>query len=144
MSLKKFLTSRLATVRPDTSLAEVKRIFEAALFHHLLVVENRALVGIVSDRDLFKALSPNLGTASEARKDTATLNKKVHQIMSRQLWTLEPEQSVYDAIELFLQQKISCIPIVNQQKQPVGIISWRDILRLLAQGKHRRQQGAAE
>lgn len=141
MSLKKFLTSRLATVSPDTSLAEVKRIFEVAAFHHLLVVENKVLVGIVSDRDLFKALSPNLGTASETRRDTATLNKKVHQIMSRQLWNLRPEQSVYDAIELFLQQKISCIPIVNEHNQPVGIISWRDILRLLAEGKNRREQG---
>ncbi|WP_088330501.1 CBS domain-containing protein [Lacimicrobium sp. SS2-24] len=140
MSLKKFLNPRLAAVEQDTSLAEVQRIFQAAPFHHLLVVEHKVLVGIISDRDLFKALSPNLGTAAETRKDTATLNKKAHQIMSRPVRSLHQKNDIYDAIDLFLKHKISCVPIVDEYNHPIGMISWRDILALLAAGKRKKEQ----
>jgi hypothetical protein len=40
-----------------------------------------ALCGVISDRDLLRALSPYVGTASENARDTATLRKRVHQIM---------------------------------------------------------------
>ncbi|GAB3011931.1 CBS domain-containing protein [Bowmanella dokdonensis] len=138
----KIMTKRVVSVAPDTGLAEVKRLFDAARFHHLLVVENKQLVGILSDRDLFRALSPNLGTAAETRRDTATLNKKVHQIMSRQLWVLYPQNDIYDAINLFHSQKISCIPVVDENRTPMGIISWRDIIKLLAVGKAIRNKQA--
>ncbi len=142
MSLEKVMTRRLVTVEPDASLAEVQRIFDAKLFHHLLVVENHQLVGIVSDRDLFKALSPNLGTAAETRRDTATLNKKVYQIMARHLWVLTLDNDIYDAINLINQQKISCLPVIDENRHPIGILSWRDILRLLSEGKVKRQSRA--
>lgn len=140
MSLEKVMTKRVVTIGADASLAEVQRIFAAKLFHHLLVVENDQLVGMVSDRDLLKALSPNLGTASETRRDTATLNKKVHQIMTRQLWVLTQDDDIFDAISLMNQQKISCLPVIDQHRKPIGILSWRDILRLLSEGKAKRDR----
>ncbi|MEC4674950.1 MAG: hypothetical protein VST68_12245 [Nitrospirota bacterium] len=43
------------------------------------------LVGVISDRDLFKAVSPFLGTFSETEPDLSTLQKRVHQVMTRKL-----------------------------------------------------------
>ena len=41
---------------------------------------------------------------------------------------------VRPAIALFLAHGISCIPIVDADMRPVGILSWRDILRTLPVG----------
>ena len=112
-------------------LGVAKEIFGNVRFHHLLVVENNKLFGVLSDRDLLKALSPNLETAAENREDRATLNKRVHQVMSRKPITLNEKASVYDAIHLFNTEIITCIPIVNDDNRPVGIISWRDIIKML-------------
>lgn len=128
MALEKIMSSPVVSVGMDDRLAQVKEIFDHTNFHHLLVVEKKQLQGVLSDRDLLKAISPNVGTISETQKDLATLNKKVHQIMTRQPITLGPQDTVYQAIHIFNQHKISCIPIVSGQ-QPVGIVSWRDILR---------------
>jgi CBS-domain-containing membrane protein len=68
---------------------------------------------VVSDRDLFKALSPNIGTNIETYKDTATLNKRVHQIMSRKPKILREDATVDAAIDLFNEHAISCIPILS-------------------------------
>jgi acetoin utilization protein AcuB len=131
MKTKQIMTTKIVTVEFDDFLHAVKSIFDHMKFHHLLVVEEQKLYGVISDRDLFKALSPNIGTLGETSKDLATLNKRVHQIMSRHPITLSPEASLYEAIEVFNTHRISCIPIVDEQQKPLGIISWRDIFRVL-------------
>ncbi|WP_206483278.1 CBS domain-containing protein [Thalassotalea sp. G2M2-11] len=131
MGIEKLMSKAIVTVQMDDTLKHIKKLFDHTGFHHLLVVESNELVGVISDRDLLKSLSPNLGTASETAKDLAVLNKRVHQIMSRKLVTLTSEASVYDAIDVFNQYKISCIPIVDQSKKAVGILSWRDIMLAL-------------
>lgn len=133
MRVKDIMTSKVVAVGLDDTLATVKDIFDNMKFHHLVVVEEGRLFGIVSDRDLLKALSPNLGTITETLKDTATLNKRVHQIMSRKPIKLHAEADIYAAVDLFNRERISCIPIVDDQDRPVGILSWRDIMKRLAQ-----------
>lgn len=125
------MSQPVVTVALDDTLRVVKQIFENAKFHHLLVVEKGKLYGVISDRDLLKSISPFIGTVQETAHDKFTLNKKVHQIMSRRPITLTPLADVYEAISLFNQYNISCIPIVNEQGAPVGIVSWRDILQTI-------------
>jgi acetoin utilization protein AcuB len=134
MSMQQIMTKKIVTVELDDSLRMVKEIFDNLKFHHLLVVETKKLVGVVSDRDLLKALSPNLGTISATLRDEATLNKRVHQIMSHKLVTLSPDATISDAVNLFSTHKISCIPIVDNEFRPLGIVSWRDLLKAMATG----------
>ena len=138
MNVEKMMNKSIVTIEMDDSLKVVKEIFDNVCFHHLLVVESGKLLGVISDRDLLKALSPNIGTVAQTAKDSATLNKRVHQIVSRNPVTLAPNAGLYDAIEVFNNYNISCIPIVDNKHKAVGIISWRDILKALAsnRGKH--------
>jgi len=131
MKIKDIMQKRVVTVDMDCSLWEVKMIFDNTRFHHLLVIEKDRLVGVISDRDYLKAASPNLGTAAETTKDTATLNKRAHQIMSRKLHTLDEDATVLDAILLFNQKPVSCIPVVDDERHIKGILSWRDIMKVM-------------
>ena len=130
-SVKEIMSARVVTVMLDDKLSLVKEIFEHSKFHHLLAIEDGKLFGVVSDRDLFKALSPNIGTLTETHKDTATLNKRVHQIMTRKPVALLENATIGDAIDLFNVHGVSCIPVVDSTGRPVGIVSWRDVLRTL-------------
>lgn len=133
VKLRDLMSTKVVSVELDDRLAVVKDIFDHMKFHHLLVVENKKLIGVVSDRDLLKAISPKLGTAAESEKDVATLNKRVHQIMTRSPLTLPPDASLGDAVNLFNTHRVSCIPIIDDDRTPVGILSWRDILRTLGE-----------
>jgi len=138
MNVEKIMSKRVVTVEMDDSLKVVKGIFDNVRFHHLLVVELGKLFGVLSDRDLLKALSPNIGTIIETAMDALTLDKRVHQIMTRKPVTLTPSAGIYDAIEIFNNHNVSCIPVVDDENKPVGIISWRDILKAikLKRSKH--------
>jgi len=131
MTIEQIMSKTVVTVEMDDSLRMVKEIFDNTHFHHLLVVESGKLFGVISDRDLLKALSPNIGTTAETTRDAASLNKRVHQVMTRKPVTLEQNAGIFDAIELFTNHNISCIPVVDDGCKPIGIISWRDILKAL-------------
>jgi acetoin utilization protein AcuB len=135
MAMCNIMTARVVTVEMDDRLEVVKEIFDTMSFHHLLVVdEHKKLSGVVSDRDLLRALSPYVGSAAETARDLATLNKRVHQIMSRRPITLQPHSLLAEAVNLLLAHRISCIPIVDDENKPVGIVSWRDVLKSMSVG----------
>jgi len=129
--VENIMSKTVVTVDMDDPISLVKEIFENTCFHHLLVVESGILQGIISDRDLLKALSPNLGTVAETRRDKETLNKRAHQIMTRKPITLKPSATMSSAIKLFNSHTISCIPIINSKHEVEGIVSWRDIFKVL-------------
>ena len=126
------MSSPVETVNMDDPLSVVKSVFERTHFHHLLVVEEKKLLGIISDRDLLKTISPTLGTVAELPKDTAILNKRAHQIMTRSPIFLHDEDMISQAIDVFLNNNVSCIPIVNRDENVIGIVSWRDILKAIS------------
>lgn len=136
MRLGEIMTKRVVTVEFDDLLATVKEVFDSLRFHHLLVIgSDKKLCGVISDRDLLRAISPHVGTPSETTRDSATLKKRAHQIMTRSPVTLRPDATLADAIQLLLEHRVSCVPIVDEEFRAVGIVSWRDILRSLAESK---------
>ncbi len=125
------MSTPVVSVEMDDKLSLVYSLFEKTKFHHLVVVDHKELVGIISDRDLFKALSPTVGTAAETSADLAILNKKAHQIMSRNPIHLKQQDGINKAVTAFREHKVSCLPVVNERMIPVGILSWRDIIKAL-------------
>ncbi|MEK6736730.1 MAG: CBS domain-containing protein [Pseudomonadota bacterium] len=135
MLVSELMSTKLITVELDDKLSVVKEIFENMKIHHLLVIESKKVFGVVSDRDLYKALSPNIGSRVETFKDTATLNKRVHQIVSRNPIVLTPNATIGEAIGVFNTHTMSCIPIVDHEMKPLGIITIRNILKALGEKK---------
>lgn len=135
MKINQLMSKNIVIVAMDDPLSHVKKIFDQTKFHHLLVVERDRLCGVISDRDLLKSISPNIDSVVATTKDLASLNKKAHQIMTRQLICLNEDSTAKEAIDIFNQNKISCIPIINNDNKPVGILSWRDIMQALGKSK---------
>ncbi len=129
MTVGEIMTGTVLTVAMDDTVSEARRLFDAHRFHHLLVIDRERLVGVVSDRDILRAVSPFVGKYMEREADTATLRKRVHLIMSRALVTITAERSVEDAARSMLTHGVSCLPVVDGALRPIGIVTWRDILR---------------
>jgi acetoin utilization protein AcuB len=126
------MTTEIITIGMDDKLKIVQELFERFHFHHLLVVhKDWTLAGVVSDRDLLKALSPFTGTLSERSQDVATLDRRVHQIMSRSPIVASRDRAVDEAAVMMLSNNISCLPIVRPDDTVEGIVTLKDILKWL-------------
>lgn len=133
MLVKEYMTTKLVTVEMDDTLETVRNIFQNTGFHHLLVVESGSVVGLLSDRDLLRHLSPYVGTSSETTRDAATLHKHVHQIMTRKPVTLTPESELAEVLGKFKQKEVTCLPVVDtKSNRVVGLVTWRDMLKLMS------------
>ncbi|MBW2222321.1 MAG: CBS domain-containing protein [Deltaproteobacteria bacterium] len=133
MRVASIMTKNVLKVRMDDSIGTMREILENIEFHHLLVVEDRKPVGILSDRDILRVISPFLDTSSEHERDLSILNKKVHQIMTRKLITVNKDTSIETASSLLLENKISCLPVISPKGEIDGIVTWKDILRFYHQ-----------
>ena len=122
------MTREVVTVAPDTALSDVRAQLHSGGFRHLLVVDEGALVGVISDRDVLRALSPFLDTYSEEHRDVKTLGQPASEIMRAEPLTVGPDTAIEDAARLLLDNNISALPVVEGAAL-VGIVTTKDLLQ---------------
>lgn len=129
MLVENIMTTGITHVGPDDTVESLRDLLATAKYHHVPVVSEMKLVGILSDRDLAKMLSPFLGTEEQSQKDLALLTKSVSDIMTTDLITVDRTTTVDFASILLLENSISCLPVVDVDNKLVGLLTWKDILR---------------
>ncbi|RIK66664.1 MAG: CBS domain-containing protein [Planctomycetota bacterium] len=129
MIVDHIMSRNIVTIGMDDSLEYAQALFDEHGFHHLLVVQRGRLVGIISDRDLLRNLSPFINNLAERTQDAATLKRRIHQVMTRSLVTVTRETPIADAAWELLESGVSCLPVIDDRSVPIGIVSWRDLLR---------------
>jgi acetoin utilization protein AcuB len=136
MPVSKIMTTQLLTVSPDDPMALVKEIFDNNRIHHIPVVRLRRIVGIISKSD-FQSFYNCLSKHFEDRfiNDTLMRLHKTEEIMTRKLAKVSPEDHINVAIEVFKENILHALPVVNEQNELVGIITTHDIIKLLARDK---------
>jgi acetoin utilization protein AcuB len=142
MIVNEIMTTRVFTIEMDDTLEQIQKIFGKHKFHHLLIVEDGDLIGIISDRDVLKEISPHVNTLSEDSRARQSLKKKAHQIMSRKPITVGTDALVEDAASIMLKKNISCLPVVSPSANIAGILSWKDILKFYLERENELQEVA--
>lgn len=143
MSVATIMSTNVITIDVDDDLGKAKQVFDQHNIHHIIVKDGGRIAGILTDRDLYKHLSPNIGTKKETPKDTSLLQKKIHLVMSRNPVTIHENVSLNKAVLIFFDNHISCLPIVDENNIPKGIITWRDIIKVLALKYRKKLQSKA-
>lgn len=129
MHIGDIMIEHVVTVGMDDSVRDVRDLFERYGFHHLVVIDAGKVVGIISDRDLLRHLSPFVGKPTERSQDSASLARKAHQIMTRQVVSIGPDASVEEGALLLLNRKISCLPVLDPHGVCLGIVTGHDVMQ---------------
>lgn len=112
------INEHLFTVTPDTSIQNCAAYMSEKRISSVLVLENKQLLGIVTDRDI----------RSRAVAQGLDLSAHVSVIMTEQPCTIEQELTLFDATLSMTQQGIHHLPVMNNQEL-IGIISASDLMR---------------
>lgn len=127
MKVKDIMVKEVATLGVDDELSLANDIMRLGRIRHLPVVSGESLVGIISERDLFRSsLAQALGYGNkDSREIMKTL--RIKDVMVKQVVTVSPEMDLKDAVALMVERKIGCLPVVQDSKL-VGLITETDIL----------------
>lgn len=143
MRVEDLMTSHVFTVDPHDLIDRVFFLIHYEKVRHIPVIEKGKVIGMVSDRDMYKALGPKSNSnAIESNKSGTELyviTKKVQNIMRRGIISITPDALVSDAAELMANNKIGALPVIKNDKL-VGILSSTDILKVFSKLEHAKEQ----
>lgn len=133
--ISEIMTKRLETLEAESTLADASVRMKEKNIRHLLIVDRAsgALLGMVSDRDVKKILSPFLGSARATAQDNATASIAVGKIMvpKEKIVSAKGDDEIKAVVEKMLVKKYGSIPIVDDKGRAIGIVTRGDLLKLL-------------
>ena len=143
------MTGQVVWLEEQDNLAKAMDVMQAGKFRHVPIVDKEGrLMGIISDRDILRYLpirsrqgriqgARSAGTRAEvfrsnlfdvAPEDTS-LGLPLRKIMSQEIVHVLPTCSFYDAVKMLHDMKISCLPVVDDEKKLRGIVTATDVMR---------------
>ncbi len=132
MKVKDLMTSDLHTVKQDTLLKEVKKIFDSERIHHIPVVnDNNEFVGIISSTDVMLLLDwgTKLELPSSMRKNNFLLTSNLAKdIMETNVIRVTPEDTIQRCVQIFRENYFRALPVVDDNDHLVGIITTYDLM----------------
>ena len=119
--IDRIMTSDPATVGPLDSIVNARRLLDNNFIHHLPVVEDGRLVGIISSSDLLKLhlLDNHLSIYERVTVD---------QIMETNVVVIEKGSTLRDAAEKLCMGHFHSLPVVDRRRHLIGIITASDLI----------------
>ena len=141
MLVRKKMKKDLITITKDERMITARKIMKEKNIRHLPVVDGKKLIGLVTNMDIRKAeASP--ATSLEIRELHYLLDKlTVGEIMTRNVITISPDISVEEATTLIHDNKIGCLPVVEDGNL-VGMITENDVMAILIEVMGMKEKGS--
>ncbi len=124
------MTPDILTLNPQQRFADAVALMANQFIRHILVVDSDGkLCGVISDRDVLRALArtPNWNS------------KFVSEIMTDDSITVASDAPISSAVRLMLEKHINCLPVMDEDHRVCGILTSTDLLKA-----YEKIQGALE
>jgi len=115
------MTRTPETLHASHSVRAAIRIFTTKPFEHLPVVSGQRLIGVLSSRDVHAFVAKRPGA----------LDIELAAMMTQNPIVVFPDTPLLDAARLLIERQIHCLPVVEQTRVLVGIVTPTDVLRML-------------
>ncbi len=141
MLVRKKMKKDLFSITKDERMTVAKKIMKEKNIRHLPVVDGKKLIGLVTNMDIRKAeASP--ATSLEIRELHYLLDKlTVGEIMTRNVIAISPDISIEEATTLLHDNKIGCLPVVEDGVL-VGMITENDVMEILIEVMGMKEKGS--
>jgi len=114
------MIAKVATLSTHHGFDDAVRLMKDRHFRHCIVVDMQGkLCGVISDRDILRAMARNGHSRS----------KSLDQIMTRNPVTVKRHTSILDAVSKIISKKINCLPVVEDDGTVCGIVTSTDLLK---------------
>jgi CBS domain-containing protein len=129
MPVSKFMTSPLVTVAPDAPLSSALTLMKMHGLHHLLVIDQGHMAGILSSADLLKLALLQLPEESAATSESPGI--RVRDVMQARVAVVRENASLREVASALSLGGFHALPVLAIDGTPVGIVTSSDLVALL-------------
>lgn len=123
------MTKQVVTLCINDRLIKAETLFKKHKIHHIPVVENKHIVGMLSWNDLLRVSFADAVDTEGQLLDNEVYNLfDVEKIMTSRVTNISPETSIKKAAKLFVKEKFHALPVVEEDDL-VGILTTTDIIK---------------
>jgi acetoin utilization protein AcuB len=126
---------------PDDTFPQAMNVIRKRKIRHLPVVERGRLVGIVVEKDLLSNQPSPATTLSLYEIYSLLETLRVRQLMSKPVITVEGDCPLEEAARIMVENKISCLPVMEGEKL-IGIITETDVFKVLVEVLGGKESGS--
>ncbi|HVY31945.1 MAG TPA: CBS domain-containing protein [Polyangiaceae bacterium] len=130
MNISEIMSTAPFAVASTASVRHAINIMNEGDIRHVPVIEDGALVGILSDRDMRSLLPTFLERFDAPQLAERILSQPVSSVMSTDVLAVCPEDDVGEAIDLLIENRVGALPVIELgSRKLLGIVSYVDALR---------------
>ena len=122
------MKTQLVTLNADAKLGFANDIMYLGRIRHLPVMKGEDIVGILSQRDLYRASLTSILTNWRENKEFLD-SVKVSEVMTKNVITVSPDTTVEEAAKIMIDKKVGCLPVVKDRNKLIGLITETDVLQ---------------
>lgn len=134
LAVRDIMTHRVHRVAPDASVREIVDLMVRRRVHAIPVVGDKGeVLGIVTDRDIMRALLPKIpraGEEPEAEEMAPPVEAKVRDIMTRSVLCISEDMGLQEVANMMINKDVEQLPVVNEGAL-TGVLTRGDIIRKL-------------
>ena len=120
MRIKDIMQTNLFVLHEDDKLKDVTDVMKLEKIRHIPIVnKNHILIGLVTYKDLLRALALKPG------------NIQIKEIMKKEVKAVEPDTPLKGAIDVMIVNKFGCLPVVDAHRKLIGLVTEFDLLKTL-------------
>ena len=130
--IREIMSRDLITSDPNETLIKVQKKMADNMIHHIPVVENKKVTGMVSLNDINRLAHPFTqfnNPEAEASNQQLFSTMLAKEIMTNPVVKVREDDTVSTAVDIFLENIFHALPVVNNNDEIVGMLSTLDILR---------------
>jgi len=120
------------TASPGDRVSHARRIMLDNDIGRLPIVENNEVVGIITEKDVARAMMNFRALVPDNQQDERIRNLIVGDIMTRNVISVRTNTPIMEVISTLLKENIGGVPVLNLKDELVGVVSRRGIIKHLA------------
>lgn len=130
MKVKDVMRTSVVTLQEGDNMSVADDVMSMGRIRHLPVVDSqRHLVGLVTQRDLYKSAISSVLGFTKTKEHEWLGNIRVADVMTKTVTSIDSEAGVGEAVDKMLEKKFGCLPVTDTDGCLVGLLTESDCLR---------------
>ena len=127
LPVSEIMSRNVIVAEKTNKFSQIQELFSKYSLHHLPVVENDSIIGIISATDIMGCYNEMAIAGIQFDGYTADEKFKLENIMTKKPLHVDPETSINQAIRIFNENNIQALPVVQRGKIE-GIVTLKDLV----------------